>query len=77
MRTKRFLEMRKEGDYTVMIERINCDVYGNPKYNITVFDKNGIFRGNWNTVSYNINVSLENIIKEKKKIDWLKNTSFF
>lgn len=67
MKTKRYMEMRKVKDYTIVVERVNCDIYGNPKYNITIFDKNNIFRGNWNTVSYNIEISIENIIKEIEK----------
>lgn len=67
MRTKRYMEMRKEGNYTVIVERIKHDIYGNPKYNITVFSKNNIFRGNWNEVSYNIDVTIENLIKQIEK----------
>lgn len=67
MKTKRFMEIRKTGEYTIMIERINCDLYGNPKYNITVFDKNNIFRGNWNEVSYNLEITINNLIKAIEK----------
>lgn len=67
MKTKKFMEMRKSEEYTIIIERINCDVYGNPKYNISIFDNNNIFRGNWNEVSYNIDVTIENLIKKIEK----------
>ena len=67
MKTKRYMEMRKVGEYTIMVERVKHDLYGNPKYNITVFNKNNIFRGNWNEVSYNIDVTVENLIKQIEK----------
>jgi len=67
MRTKRYMEMRKVGEYTITVERIKHDIYGNPKYNISVFGKNNIFRGNWNEVSYNIDETIENLIKQIEK----------
>ena len=65
MKTKRFLQILKKGEYTVVIERLKCDNYGNPRYNVTVFDKNNIFRGNWNIKSYNINSSVINLIEDE------------
>lgn len=65
MKTKRFLQILKKGEYTVVIERLKCDNYGNPRYNVTVFDKNNIFRGNWNIKSYNINSSVLNLIEDE------------
>lgn len=65
MKTKRFLQILKKGEYTVVIERLKCDNYGNPRYNVTIFDKNNIFRGNWNIKSYCINIDIDNIISEE------------
>ena len=67
MKTKRYMEMIKVGEYTVIVERIKHDIYGNPKYNISVFGKNNIFRGNWNEVSYNTDITIENLIKQIEK----------
>ena len=65
MKTKRFLQILKKEEYTVVIERLKCDNYGNPRYNVTIFDKNNIFRGNWNIKSYYINIDIDNIIREE------------
>ena len=64
MKTKRFLQILKKGEYTVVIERLKCDNYGNTRYNVTIFDKNNIFRGNWNVTTYVVSEDIEKLIKE-------------
>jgi len=64
MKTKRFLQILKKGEYTVVIERLKCDNYGNTRYNVTIFDKNNIFRGNWNVTTYVVTEDIEKLIKE-------------
>ncbi len=65
MKTKRFLQILKKGEYTVVIERLKCNNYGNPRYNVTIFDSNNIFRGNWNVTTYVVSTTIDNIIKEE------------
>lgn len=66
MKTKKYIEMYYRNGFLVAIERTKNDRNGNPKYNISVFDKNTLyFRGNWNIDTYDlkhyIEVSLANI----------------
>ena len=66
MKTKKYIEMYNRNGFLVAIERTKNDRNGNPKYNISVFDKNTLyFRGNWNIDTYDlehyIEVSLANI----------------
>ena len=65
MKTKRFLQILKKEEYTVVIERLKCNNYGNPRYNVTIFDSNNIFRGNWNVTTYVVSTTIDNIIKEE------------
>ena len=51
--------MGNEGYRQVWKVRGKFNSYGNPKYNITVFNKNNIFRGNYNEVSYNVDITIE------------------
>ena len=39
-KTKKYMEMKTKNSFLVAVERIKNDINGNPKYSISVFDKN-------------------------------------
>ena len=68
MKTKKYMEMYSKNSFLVTVERTKNDINGNPKYNLSVFDKNTLhFKGNWNKVTYNLESCIEVLIKNIKK----------
>ena len=64
MKTKKYIEMYERNSFLVAVERIKNDINGNPKYNISVFDKDKLhFKGNWNKVTYNLESCIEVLLK--------------
>ena len=68
MKTKKYIEMYNRNGFLVTIERIKNNKNGNPKYSISVFDKDTLyFRGNWNIVTYDLKKDIELICSSLKK----------
>ena len=68
MKTKKYIEMYERNSFLVAVERIKNDINGNPKYNISVFEKKTLhFKGNWNKVTYNIENCIEVLLKNIKE----------
>lgn len=59
---KKYKEMLIIDNYTVIYERIKNDVNGNPRYEVSIFD-NGYYKGTYNIVTYNVEESINNLIK--------------
>jgi len=77
-KTKKYLELLKfnvkTNTYIVTIEKIKLDFYGNPRYNVTIFNEFNIFLINFNIQSFNIKNDIEKILEKgsfkKNKICW-------
>ena len=55
MKTKKNYEMFSRNGFLVVTEKIKNDRNGNPRYSISVFDKDTLyFSGNWKVVTYNV-----------------------
>ena len=68
MKTKKYIEMYNRNGFLITIEKNKNDINGNPKYNISVFDKDTLyFRGNWNIVTYDLKKDVELICSSLKK----------
>ena len=60
MKTKKYMKMYSKNSFLVVVERTKNDINGNPKYSISVFDKDTLyFRGNWNIVTYDVEHYIE------------------
>lgn len=60
MKTKKYIEMYDKNSFLVAVERTKSDINGNPKYSISVFEKDTLnFKGNWNKVTYNLESCIE------------------
>ena len=67
MKTKKYVEMYNKNEFLVTIERTKNDRNGNPKYSISVFDKDTLyFKGNWNIVTYNLEHYIEVLLANIK-----------
>ena len=68
MKTKKYIEMYNKNSFLVTVERTKNDINGNPKFNISVFDKDTLyFRGNWNKVTYNVESCIETLLRHIKE----------
>ena len=68
MKTKKYIEMYNRNGFLVAIERTKNDRNGNPKYNISVFDKDTLyFKGNWNIVTYDLEHYIEVLLANIKE----------
>ena len=68
-KTKKYIELIKfiikTNTYIVLVEKINLDSYGNPRYNVTIFNEFNIFLINFNIQSYNIKNDIEKFLIEE------------
>ena len=68
MKTKKYIEIYNRNEFLVAIERTKNDRNGNPKYSISVFDKDTLyFRGNWNIVTYDLKHYIEVLLSNIKE----------
>ena len=68
MKTKKYIEMYNRNGFLITIEKNKNDINGNPKYNISVFDKDTLyFVGNWNIVTYDLEHYIKCIITSIKE----------
>ena len=68
MKTKKYIEMYNRNEFLVAIERTKNDRNGNPRYNISVFDKDTLyFRGNWTVVTYDLKHYIEVLLANIKE----------
>ena len=67
MRTKKYMKMYRKNSFLVVTEKIKNDINGNPKYSVSIFDKDTLyFRGNWNIVTYDVESCIEGLLKNIK-----------
>ena len=60
MKRKKVIEMCSINGFLVATERKQNDKWGNPRYNVSVFDKDTLyFKGNWNIVTYDVEHYIE------------------
>lgn len=59
---KKYKEISTFDNYTIIYERIENTVNGNPRYEVSIFDS-GHHKGTYNIVSYNIEESIKNLIE--------------
>ena len=72
MKTKKNYEMFSRNGFLVVTERIKNDRNGNPRYSISVFDKDTLyFSGNWKVVTYNVDHYIE-VLLANIKGEWWK-----
>lgn len=55
---KRFKEVYKSGEKVALVEKINNDKNGNPKYQVDIIDNNE-YVGTYNVISYDIRKFIE------------------
>ena len=68
MKTKKSISIIHFNVFLVTIERVKNNINGNPKYNISIFNKDTLyFRGNWNIVTYDLKKDVELICSSLKK----------
>ena len=68
MKTKKYMKMYRKNSFLVVTERTKNDRNGNPKFSISVFDKDTLyFKGNWNIVTYDVESCIENLTLHIKK----------
>ena len=68
MKTKKYIEMYNRNGFLITIEKNKNDINGNPKYNISVFDKDTLyFVGNWNIVTYDLKQYIEVLLANIKE----------
>ena len=69
MKTKKYIEMYNRNSFLITVERTKNDRNGNPRYYISVFDKDTLyFRGNWNTVTYDLEHYIEVLLANIKEV---------
>ena len=67
MKTKKYIKMYDRDSFLVTVERTKNDINGNPKYNISVFNKDTLhFKGNWIIVTYDLEHYIEVLLKDLK-----------
>ena len=68
MKTKKYIEMYNRNGFLVAVERTKRDNNGNPRYNISIFNKDTLyFIGNWNIVTYDLKHYIEELITSIKE----------
>ena len=70
MKTKKYLKLYDRDGFLVVIERIKNDKWGNPRYNLIVFEKDTLyFRGNWKVVTYDVDHYIEVLLANIKEVN--------
>ena len=68
MKTKKSISIIHFNEFLVTIERTRNDRNGNPRYNISVFDKDTLyFKGNWNIITYDVEHYIEVLLANIKE----------
>ena len=68
MKRKKYLKLYDVSKFLVVTERTKNDKWGNPKYNVSVFEKDTLyFRWNWNIVTYDVEHYIEVLLANIKE----------
>ena len=68
MKTKKYISMYNRNSFLVTVERTKNDKNGNPRYNISLFDKDTLhFKGNWTVVTYDLEHYIEELLANIKE----------